>query len=101
MPCGILESMAPRHGDRLTAAHEPRWLVIRDRMNRALEYRELWPGADLSGALDVERDRRIADRWRVDDLPHHCSVCFLERGEDRLCIAVECYEPGPAPIGHV
>src|SRR5262245_53502707 len=98
------DPMAPRHRrgrtDPLNSVKEPRWLVIRDRLNRALEYRELWPGADLRGALEAERGRRSADGWRVEDIPHYCSFCFADGGKERVCIAVECYEPGAAPLGH-
>lgn len=84
--------------DPLTPVNEPRWLVVRDRGSRPIEYRELWPGADLHAAMEAERVRRAADGWTVDDIPHYCSFCFCERGEERVCISVECYEPGCVPV---
>ena len=74
--------------------------MIRDRCSQALEYRELWPGADLRDALLVERGRKVADGWRVEDIPHYCSFCFADRGNERVCIAIECCEPGTAGLGH-
>jgi hypothetical protein len=96
--------MAPgkRRGitDPLKPLREPRWLVIRDQCRRAIEYRELSPGADLRAAMETERVRRVAEGWRVEEVPKNCAFCFAQRGEERVCIAIECYEPGAAPLGH-
>jgi hypothetical protein len=96
--------MAPQHRrgrtDPLNSAQERRWLVIRDRLSRALEHRELLPGADLRAALEAERARRIGDGWRVEEVPHYCSFCFADRGTERICIKIERHEPGTAGLGH-
>ena len=93
--------MAPRRRNRtdpLDATKELRWLVVRDRCSRPLEFRELRPGTDLRAAMESERTRRAADGWTVDDIPHFCAFCFADKGEERVCISVECYEPGTAPM---
>jgi hypothetical protein len=36
----------------------------------------------------------------VGDVPRNCSFCFAERGNDRVCISVECFEPGHTRLGH-
>lgn len=101
---GILPPMAPgkRRGiaDPLKSLRDPRWLVIRDRCSRAIEYRELWLGTDLRAAMEFERARPAAEGWRVEDIPKNCAFCFADRGEERVCIAIECYEPGTAGLGH-
>jgi hypothetical protein len=63
-----------------------------------LEYRELWPGADLRGAWEAERARRIAAGWRVEDIPHYCSFCFADRddnGRGRRSAGSEVWGDGP------
>ncbi len=80
--------------------NEPRWLVVRNRLSRVLEFLELRPKADLHAAMEAERARRAADGWTVGDIPHFCSFCFCDRGNERICITVECFEPDAAPIGH-
>jgi hypothetical protein len=67
---------------------------------QALEYRELWPGSDLRGALGAERARRAAEGWHVEDIPTNCAFCFADRGQERVCISIECFEPGTAGLGH-
>lgn len=79
---------------------EPRWLVIRNRCSQAIEYRVLWPRSDLRGAIEAERARMGADGWHVEDIPHNCAFCFASRDQERICISVECFEPGIAGLGH-
>jgi hypothetical protein len=86
--------------DPLKPIDEPRWLVIRNRCRQALEYRELWPGSDLRGALEAECARRAAEGWHVEDIPANCAFCFCHRGKERVCISIECFEPGAAGLGH-
>lgn len=86
--------------DPLLPICEPRWLVIRDRYSRPLEYRKLGPGADLRVAIETERARRAADGWRVEDIPRNCAFCFADRGEERVCISIDCFEPGTVGLGH-
>src|SRR4051794_21168433 len=86
--------------DPLQPISEPRWLVIRNRYSQAIEYRELWPGTDLRSAIESERVRRAADGWHVEDIPQNCAFCFAARGSERVCIRIECFEPGTAGLGH-
>jgi hypothetical protein len=83
--------MAPTNRRRGTAdplkpIREPRWLVIRNKYSQAIEYRELWAGTDLRGAIDAERSRRTTDGWHVEDIPQNCAFCFADRGSERVCI---------------
>ena len=84
--------------DSLNPVNEPRWLVIRDRYSRAIEYRALEPRTNLRTVMEAERARRAAEGWSVDTIPKNCSFCFCDQGNDRVCIAIECYEPGKAPM---
>jgi len=84
--------------DSLNPVNEPRWLVIRDRYSRAIECRALEPKTNLRGVMEAERARRAAEGWSVDTIPKNCSFCFCDRDNERLCIAIECYEPGKAPM---
>jgi hypothetical protein len=76
------------------------WLVVRDRYCWPLERRELWPAADLRAALETERARRAADGWLLGDFLKNCAFCFADLNNERVCFAVECYEPGTAPLEH-
>jgi hypothetical protein len=84
--------------DSLKPVNEPRWLVIRDRLSRAIEYRVLEPRTDLRGVMEAKRARMVADGWSVDTIPRNCSFCFCDRGAERVRIVIECYEPGTAPM---
>jgi len=92
--------MSRRRGatDSLNQVNEPRWLVIRDRYSRAIEYRPLEPRTNLRGVMEAERARMAAEGWCADTIPKNCSFCFCDLGNERVCIAVECYEPGNAPM---
>jgi hypothetical protein len=50
--------------------------------------------ADLRTAMSTERGRRISDGWHAEDIPRHCAFFFCDRSDERLCIAIECFEPG-------
>jgi hypothetical protein len=84
--------------DSLNSVDEPRWLVIRDRYSRLVEYRALEPRTDLRNVMEAERARRAAEGWSVGTVPKNCSFCFCDLDNDRMCIAIECYEPGTAPM---
>ncbi len=77
---------------------KPRWLVVRDRCSRPLRFTQLAPGADLKAALAGERARLIAEGWQAEELTWY-AFCFCERADKRVCISIECYEPGMAPSG--
>jgi hypothetical protein len=88
--------MGRRRGetDALRPVNAPRWLVVRDRVSVALEYHALTPGADLRAAMQAERDRRAAAGWTVDTIPRNCAFFFCDRENERMCVSIECFEPG-------
>jgi len=91
-------AMHQRRGriDPLRQVDEPRWLVIRDRFSRVIESRTLPPNADLRAAMERERERLRRSGWVVEDIPRYCAFFFCDRQNERVCVSVECYEPGPA-----
>ena len=93
-------SRSRRHNrtDSLTPVNEPRWLVVRNRLSQAIEQQPLPPGADLRGHLEARRAALAADGWHVEDIPHYCAFFFADQGPDRVCVSVECYKPGHAPM---
>lgn len=98
---GMLSAM-PRYRsvpDPLATVLEPRWLIVRDRVSRPIRHAELPPGANLKAALAQERQLLIAEGWQADELTRY-AFCFCERGNERVCISIECYEPGMAGLGH-
>jgi len=44
--------------------------------------------------MNAERDRRLADGWHADGIARNCAFFFCNRAEERVCVAIECYEPG-------
>ena len=84
--------------DSLNPVNEPRWLVLRDGCSRAIEFHALALGADLRGALNTRTAELAADGWQIGDIPRNCSFVFCQRGNERVCVAIECYEPGTAPM---
>ena len=87
--------MSPRRGrpDALEISREPRWRVVRDRLSRPIEYRELPAGADLRAAMAAKHAELAAAGWRVDSIPKNCGFFFADREDDRVCVAIECFEP--------
>jgi hypothetical protein len=87
--------MARRRGrtDALDVSREMRWRVVRDRMSRALEYRALAAGSDLRTAMAAKHVELAAAGWRVDSIPKNCGFFFADRDNDRVCVAIECFEP--------
>jgi len=75
--------------------NEPRWLVVRDRFSRVVEFRALPAYADLRAVVEAESERRRAGGWAVDGIPRNCAFFFCDRENERLCVSIECYEPGP------
>jgi hypothetical protein len=82
--------------DALAPVNAPRWLVVRDRVSRVVEYHALAPLADLRAAMQAERARRAAAGWVVDDIPRTCSFFFCALENERVCVSIECFEPGAA-----
>lgn len=87
--------MVRRRGrtDTLHVSRELRWLVVRDHMSRPLEYRALAAGSDLRAAMAAKQAELAAAEWRVDSIPKNCGFFFADRDNDRVCVAIECFEP--------
>ena len=87
--------MGTRRGrpDPLEHTGEPRWLVVRDRVSRALEFRALPAGADLRAAMVAKQAELAAKGWRPGTIPKKCSFFFADRDNERVCVSVECFEP--------
>jgi hypothetical protein len=87
--------MGTRRGrpDPLELTGEPRWLVVRDRVSRALEFRPLPAGADLRAAMAAKQVELVAKGWRTGSIPKKCSFFFADRDNERVCVSVECFEP--------
>jgi hypothetical protein len=99
----MLRAMARRRRgatDSLNSVNEPRWLVVRDVCSRAIEFQALAPGADLRAAVKARTDALAADGWQIGDIPRNCSFVFCQRANERVCVSMECYEPGTAGLGH-
>ena len=79
--------------DPLERTREPRWLVVRDRASRAVEFLELAAGADLRAAIAAKQTELVAKGWRVGSIPRKCSFFFADRENERVCVSVECFEP--------
>jgi hypothetical protein len=77
----------------LHVSRELRWLVVRDHMSRPLEYRALAAGSDLRAAMAAKQAELAAAEWRVDSIPKNCGFFFADRDNDRVCVAIECFEP--------
>jgi len=91
--------MARRRHNPLQPTDEPRWAVVRNQLSQPVRYRMLAPRTDLRAALAAEREQMIAEGWEADELRWY-AFCFCQKGNDRWCVAIECYEPGHAPTGH-
>lgn len=91
-------STRPGRPDPLEKTSEPRWLVVRDRMSRALEHRMLPGGADLRAAITAKHTELAKTGWRVESIPKKCAFFFADRDNDRVCVSVECFEPVEAEV---
>jgi hypothetical protein len=103
MHCGMLRRMARRRRgetDSLNPVDAPCWLVIRDRVSRVVEHRALAPRADLRAALKAQGEVLAAAGWTIGDIPRNCSFFFADRGNDRVCVSIDCYEPGHVPASY-
>ena len=78
--------------DAVEISREPRWLVVRVRLSRALEYRA---GGRIGCAHGHGRETTelAAARWRVDSIPKNYGFYFADRDNDRVYVAIECFEP--------
>src|SRR4051812_48686913 len=82
--------------DALRPVDELRWLVVRDRFSRVMESQTLGPQTDLRAVMQMQRDRRRSEGWSVEEVPRNCAFFFCDRQNERVCVSIECYEPGPA-----
>ena len=100
----MLWSMGRRRGvgDSLSPTQEMRWLVLRDRTEQPLEYRELGPRTDLHAIMVAQQRRLAAEGWTVDTIPKNCSFFFADLAAEntRVCVSIECSTPGTAGLGH-
>lgn len=79
--------------DSLIPVAACRWLVVRDRYSVVLECLELRPSTDLRAIMLAERERRVRAGWIAGEVPRNCGFFFCERDAERLCVAIECFEP--------
>jgi|SRR5882757_8648159 len=91
-------SARPGRPDPLEKTDEPRWLVVRDRMSRALEYRMLPGGSDLRAAITAKHAQLAKTGWRVESIPRKGAFFFADRDNDRVCVSVECFEPAATDV---
>src|ERR1700681_2857703 len=85
--------------DPLATVAEMRWLVVRDVCSRPLRHSVLPPNSDLRAALAAEQKRLVDEGWNSEELTRY-SFVYCQRGNERVCVSIECFEPGTAPIGH-
>jgi hypothetical protein len=52
--------------DPLATTKETRWLVVRDRCQQPIEYRELRPGTDLRAVLSNQKAAPARDGWTLE-----------------------------------
>lgn len=82
----------------LLPVNEPRWLVVRDQLSRAVACEPLQPLTDLRAALERERAQRHLEGWSVDEISSAGAFFFCSRGNERCCVGIENFAPGTAPI---
>jgi hypothetical protein len=88
--------------DALAPVNAPRWLVVRDRLSRVVQSDALPPLRGICrAAMQPERARRAAAGWAVDDIPRKCSFFFCELENERVCVSIECFEPGCGELAGV
>jgi len=42
----------------------------------------------------MEASRRRTDGWIVESIPKGCGFFFCNRDNERVCVSIECFEPG-------
>jgi hypothetical protein len=85
--------------DPLETVNATRWLVVRDVCSRPMRHSVLPPNADLRAALATEQQRLVDDGWTSEGMSRY-SFVYCKRENERVCVSIECFEPGTAPIGH-
>ncbi len=84
--------------DPLATVNAMCWLVVRDVCSRPLRHSMLQPNTDLRAALAAERQRLVDEGWIANELTRY-SFVYCQRENERVCISIECFEPGTAPLG--
>jgi hypothetical protein len=46
----------------------------------------------LRAALNARTATLAADGWQIGDIPRNCSLVFFQRGNERVCVSIECSE---------
>jgi hypothetical protein len=41
----------------------------------------------------------VDEGWNSEELSRY-SFVYCQRENERVCVSIECFEPGTAPIGH-
>jgi hypothetical protein len=85
--------------DPLEPTAEPRWYVVRDRLNRVEEARALPPGTDLKRILVTAMLDRIDAGWHLGEFGSRGGSFFCIKGSERCQVGIEAADPG-RPIGY-
>jgi len=80
--------------DPLEPTQELRWYVVRDRLGRVLEARQLPPGTDLKRILLAAMLERIDNGWGLGEFGSRGGSCFCVKGTERCQVAIEAADPG-------
>jgi hypothetical protein len=85
--------------DPLEATLEPRWYIVRDRLNAVLEMRPLAAGSDLKRVFVGAMLEHIDASWQLGEFGSRGGSFFCARGEERCQVGIEAADPG-RPIGY-
>ncbi len=72
--------------------------MVRNELSQPVEALTLAPMADLRAAMLEEREARAQEGWQVDEIAPAVAFFFCTREGSRLCIRIEAFAPGPAPL---
>jgi hypothetical protein len=84
--------------DPLEPTREPRWYVVRDKLNRVLEVRSV-SGSDLKRLFVGAMLERINAGWQLGEFSSRGGSFFCTRGAERCQIWIEAVDPG-RPVGY-
>jgi hypothetical protein len=85
--------------DPLEPTQEPRWYVVRDRLNTVLEARALVAGTDLKRILVAAMLERIDRGWHLGEFGSRAGSFFCIKGGERCQVRIEAADPG-RPVGY-
>lgn len=80
--------------DPLEPTHEPRWYVVRDRLNVVLKARALDACTDPKRVFVVAMLERIDAGWRLGEFSSTGGVFFCTRGADLRMVSITPTKPG-------